>query len=223
MQDPKYVKKAFSRIADRYVSTNHVLSMGTDILWRKKVGRIVARWEPVKVLDAATGTGDLALEIQKKCPKSEVTGSDFCEEMLAYATDGGVKKTVVADALNMPFEDDSFDVLTVAFGLRNMASWPGALKEMSRVVRPGGHLLVLDFSLPTGILRGPYRFYLNKVLPKIAGLMTGEKDAYEYLAGTIEEFPSGSEMCELIVANGFRDAEAEPLTCGVASIYTAQV
>ena len=143
--------------------------------------------------------------------------------MLAYATNGGVNKTVVADALNMPFEDDAFDVLTVAFGLRNMASWPGALKEMSRVVRPGGHLLVLDFSLPTGILRGPYRFYLNKVLPKIAGLMTGEKDAYEYLAGTIEEFPSGSEMCELIVANGFRDAVAEPLTCGVASIYTAQV
>ncbi|MFK7909173.1 MAG: ubiquinone/menaquinone biosynthesis methyltransferase [Akkermansiaceae bacterium] len=223
MQDPKYVKKAFSRIADRYVATNHVLSLGTDILWRKKVGRVVAGWEPATVLDVATGTGDLALEIQKKCSGAEVTGSDFCEEMLAYAADGGVKKTVVADALNMPFEDDTFDVLTVAFGLRNMASWPDALQEMSRVVRPGGHLLVLDFSLPTGILRGPYRFYLNKVLPKIAGLMTGEKDAYEYLAGTIEEFPSGKDMCELINANGFCDAAADPLTFGVASIYTAEV
>ena len=117
MQDPKYVKKAFSRIADRYVATNHVLSLGTDILWRKKVGRIVAGWKPDEVLDVATGTGDLALEIQKKCPSAEVTGSDFCEEMLAYAADGGVKKTVVADALDMPFGDDSFDVLTVAFGL----------------------------------------------------------------------------------------------------------
>ena len=124
MQDPKYVKKAFSRIADRYVATNHVLSLGTDILWRKKVGRIVAGWEPGKVLDVATGTGDLALEIQKKCPDAEVTGSDFCEEMLAYAADGGVGKTVVADALDMPFPDNEFDVLTVAFGLRNMASWP---------------------------------------------------------------------------------------------------
>ena len=222
MQDPKYVKKAFSRIADRYVVTNHVLSLGTDILWRKKVGRMVADWEPEKVLDVATGTGDLALEIQKKCPDAEVTGSDFCEEMLAYAADGGVKKTVVADALNMPFEDDTYDVLTVAFGLRNMASWPDALQEMRRVLKPGGHLLVLDFSLPTGILRRPYRFYLNKVLPKIAGWMTGEKDAYEYLAGTIEAFPSGKDMTDLIESNGFSNASVDPLTCGVASIYTAE-
>lgn len=221
MQDPKYVKEAFSRIADRYVATNHVLSLGTDILWRKKVGRIVAVWEPETILDVATGTGDLALEIQKKCPHAELTGSDFCEEMLAYAADSGVRETVVADALNMPFETDTFDVLTVAFGLRNMASWPDALQEMRRVLKPGGHLLVLDFSLPTGILRGPYRFYLNKVLPKIAGLMTGEGDAYEYLAGTIEQFPSGKEMCELIESAGFTDAQADPLTFGVASIYTA--
>jgi len=221
VQDPKYVKEAFSRIADRYVVTNHVLSVGTDILWRKKVGRMVADWEPQTILDVATGTGDLALEIQKKCPDAKVTGSDFCEEMLAYAADSGVRETIVADAMNMPFDDDSFDVLTVAFGLRNMASWPDALKEMRRVIKPGGHLLVLDFSLPTGILRGPYRFYLNKILPKIAGLMTGEGDAYEYLAGTIEQFPSGKDMTELIESCGFSDAKSNPLTFGVASIYTA--
>lgn len=221
MQDPIYVKKAFSRIADRYVVTNHVLSLGTDILWRKKVGSMVTAWQPEKVLDVATGTGDLALEIQSRCPDAQVTGSDFCPEMLAYAAEDGVKETVVADAMNMPFADDSYDVLTVAFGLRNMASWPDALKEMRRVLKPGGHLLVLDFSLPTGVLRSPYRFYLNKVLPKIAGLMTGEGDAYEYLAGTIEQFPSGAEMTQLIEANGFSDAEAKPLSFGVASIYTA--
>jgi len=221
MQDPTYVKKAFSRIADRYVVTNHVLSLGTDILWRKKVGRIVADWKPEAILDVATGTGDLALEMQRRCPDSKVTGSDFCEEMLAHAAEDGVRETVVADAMNMPFEDDSYDVLTVAFGLRNMADWPVALKEMRRVLKPGGHLLVLDFSLPTGILRGPYRFYLNKVLPKIAGLMTGEGDAYEYLAGTIEEFPSGEKMTDLIESNGFSDAESNPLSFGVASIYTA--
>lgn len=221
MQDPKYVKRAFSRIADRYVMTNHVLSGGTDILWRKKVGRMVARWEPETILDVASGTGDLALEIQRRCPRAKVTGSDFCEEMLAFATAAGVQKTVVADAMHMPFEDNSYDVLTVAFGLRNMASWPDALKEMGRVIKPGGRLLVLDFSLPTGILRGPYRFYLNKVLPKIAGVMTGEGDAYEYLAGTIEQFPSGKEMCGLIEAAGFTDVDAEPLTFGVASVYTA--
>jgi len=223
MQDPTYVKKAFSRIADRYVVTNHVLSLGTDILWRKKVGRMVAAWQPDRILDVATGTGDLALEMQRRCPEAQVTGSDFCPEMLAYAADDGVKETVVADALNMPFADDSYDVLTVAFGLRNMASWPDALKEMRRVLKPGGHLLVLDFSLPTGILRGPYRFYLNKVLPKVAGLMTGEGDAYEYLAGTIEQFPSGCDMTGLIESCGFTDAQATPLTFGVASIYTAEV
>ena len=223
MQDPTYVKKAFSRIADRYVLTNHVLSLGTDILWRKKVGRIVAAWKPERILDVATGTGDLALEMQRRCPTAQVTGSDFCPEMLAYAAEDGVKETVVADALNMPFADDTYDVLTVAFGLRNMASWPDALKEMHRVIKPGGHLLVLDFSLPTGVFRKPYRFYLNKVLPKIAGLLTGEGDAYEYLAGTIEEFPSGPEMIELIEENGFRNGEAKLLSFGVASVYTAQV
>ncbi len=221
MQDPNYVKKAFSRIADRYVVTNHVLSLGTDILWRKKVGRMVAAWKPDTVLDVATGTGDLALEIQRKCPDATVTGSDFCEEMLAHAAKSGVRKTVVADAMDMPFDDDSFDVLTVAFGLRNMANWSDALKEMRRVIKPGGHLLVLDFSLPTGILRRPYGFYLNKVLPKIAGVITGEKDAYEYLAGTIGEFPSGKKMTELIESSGFTDAQACPLSFGVASIYTA--
>ncbi|MBK1832036.1 ubiquinone/menaquinone biosynthesis methyltransferase [Verrucomicrobiaceae bacterium R5-34] len=221
MQDPTYVKKAFSRIADRYVVTNHVLSLGTDILWRKKVGGMVADWKPSRILDVATGTGDLALELQRRCPDAQVTGSDFCPEMLAHAAEDGVRETIVADAMNMPFEEDSYDVLTVAFGLRNMASWPDALTEMRRVLKPGGHLLVLDFSLPTGVMRGPYRFYLNKVLPKIAGLMTGEGDAYEYLAGTIEQFPSGKDMCELIESTGFTDAQADPLTFGVASIYTA--
>lgn len=221
MQDPQYVKEAFSRIADRYRVTNHVLSLGTDILWRKKVGRIVASWQPETILDVATGTGDLALEIQRQCPDARMTGSDFCPEMLAYATSSGVNNTMVVDAMNMPFEDDVYDVLTVAFGLRNMASWPDALKEMHRVIKPGGHLLILDFSLPTGPLNKPYSFYLNKVLPKVAGCMTGEKDAYEYLAGTIGEFPSGQKMTELIDSCGFSNAVSEPLTCGVASIYTA--
>ncbi|MGJ8678198.1 MAG: ubiquinone/menaquinone biosynthesis methyltransferase [Akkermansiaceae bacterium] len=221
MQDPQYVKSAFSRIADKYRVTNHVLSVGTDILWRKKVGKMVAAWNPDAVLDVATGTGDLALEIQSKCPNAEVTGSDFCPEMLAYATSSGVSKTMVVDAMDMPFEDDSYDVLTVAFGLRNMASWPDALKEMQRVIKPGGHLLILDFSLPEGVLRKPYSFYLNKILPKIAGLMTGEKDAYEYLAGTIGDFPSGEKMTALIESCGFSEAKSEPLTFGVASIYTA--
>lgn len=218
-QDPKFVKGAFAKIADRYVLTNHVLSAGTDILWRKRVGRIVREWNPRKVLDVATGTGDLALEIQKKCPDAEVLGTDFCPEMLAHAENSGVQKTQVADAMDLPFEDGSFDLVTVAFGLRNMAGWQDALKEMNRVISPGGHLLVLDFSLPEGILAKPYGFYLNKVLPKIAGVLTGQGEAYRYLAGSIGDFPSGEAMLELFRKAGFSREEAKPLSGGIASIY----
>ncbi len=219
-QDPKFVKGAFAKIADRYVVTNHVLSMGTDILWRKKVGRIVRDWNPERVLDVATGTGDLALEIQKKCPEAKVLGTDFCPEMLAHATKGGVQETQVEDAMNLSFEDGTFDVVTVAFGLRNMENWQEALREMGRVIKSGGHLLVLDFSQPRGILKKPYGFYLNKVLPKIAGVLTGQGGAYKYLAGSIGEFPYGEKMIKLFGNADFQDSQCQPLSGGIASIYT---
>ena len=222
-QDAGFVKSAFARIADRYVLTNHVLSAGTDILWRRKVGRIVRGWEPARIVDVATGTGDLALELQRACPEAKVTGTDFCEEMLAHAGRRGVGETLVADGLAMPFEDGSFDVATVAFGLRNMEDWNGGLREMARILKPGGHVLVLDFSLPRGVLGKPYAFYLNKVLPKMAGVLTGEGDAYEYLAGSIERFPSGEAMLERFRGVGLRDCEWIPLSGGIASIYIGTV
>ncbi|MDA7518032.1 class I SAM-dependent methyltransferase, partial [Akkermansiaceae bacterium] len=120
-QDPSFVKGAFAKIADRYVLTNHVLSAGTDILWRKKVGRLVKKWNPQSILDVATGTGDLALELQRRCPDAKMLGTDFCPEMLAHATKAGVKETEVADAMNLRFADAEFDLVTVAFGLRNMS------------------------------------------------------------------------------------------------------
>jgi demethylmenaquinone methyltransferase / 2-methoxy-6-polyprenyl-1,4-benzoquinol methylase len=219
MQDPTFVKNAFQKIADKYVLTNHILSCGTDILWRKKVGRMVKKWHPEVILDIATGTGDLALELQQQCPQSKIIASDFCPEMLAHAERRGVKITQVVDALDMPFEDASCDLLTVAFGLRNMASYPDALKEMNRVIKPGGRILILDFSLPKGILAKPYGFYLNKVLPKIAGLITGQRGAFEYLAGSIEKFPSGRAMCDLIQCQGFEGVFVKTLSFGIASIY----
>jgi demethylmenaquinone methyltransferase/2-methoxy-6-polyprenyl-1,4-benzoquinol methylase len=223
MQDPKYVKDAFADIADKYVFTNHVLSFGVDIFWRRKVAKMISFRNPINVLDIATGSGDLALEIQKKCPEAEVIGSDFCEPMLQQANKRGLERTVLADALNLPFSEDYFDVVTVSFGLRNMADWSGALTEMFRVLSSGGYLIILDFSLPeSSIGRKLYRFYLHKILPAVAGLITGKRSAYQYLGGSIESFPSGKNMCTLIESNGFNLAKFLPLSGGIATIYSAE-
>ena len=219
MPDAVYVHDAFARIADRYVLTNHVLSFGMDIWWRKVVTARIKQWQPTKLLDVASGTGDLALEIQRQCSQCEVIASDFCAEMLAHAANRGIAKTIVADALKLPFPDQEFDVVTVAFGLRNMADYPAGLREMHRVLKPGGRLVILDFSLPNGIMRGPYRWYLHHVLPHLAGWLTGQKDAYEYLGGSIEQFPSGKGMTDLLKSCGFEKTAFTPLTLGVVTVY----
>jgi len=222
MQDPEYVKEAFAGIADRYVVTNHVLSLGIDILWRRRVARMVREVAPSRVLDVATGSGDMALEIKRLCPDTEVTGTDFCEPMLDQARRRGLQNTVLANALDLPFQDGEFCALTVCFGLRNMEDWERALKEMGRVLKPGGLLVILDFSLPRGKLtRGIYRFYLHTVLPIMAGMITGRRKAYRYLGSSIEVFPSGTEMCDLIEGAGFFKTRGSPLFPGVATIYSA--
>lgn len=219
MPDAVYVQDAFARIADRYVLTNHVLSGGMDVIWRKIVTARIRKWHPTRLLDVASGTGDLALEIQEQCPQCEVIASDFCAEMLAHATRRGMAKTLVADALHLPYQDGEFDVVTVAFGLRNMADYPAGLREMHRVLKPGGRLVILDFSLPNGIMRIPYRWYLHNVLPHMAGWLTGQKDAYEYLGGSIEQFPSGKNMTDLLESCGFSKTDVCPITFGVVTIY----
>jgi demethylmenaquinone methyltransferase/2-methoxy-6-polyprenyl-1,4-benzoquinol methylase len=212
----------FGRIARRYDFANHLLSGGADFLWRRRAAKIVAGWQPRDVLDLATGSGDLALAIQRRLPEAKVTAADFAPEMLEVARRKGVEQTVLADALQLPFQSASFDCVTVAFGLRNMVDWDRALSEMARVLRAGGHLLVLDFSIPTGALQPLYRFYLHQCLPLLASIVTGQKAAYDYLGGSIEKFPSGGEMVELIERNGFTLATAEGLTGGIATIYTAE-
>jgi len=220
-QDPVFVRAAFASLAERYSLTNHVLSLGIDVLWRRRVARMVAALRPMTVLDVAAGTGDLSLELQRGCPEAIVTASDFCGEMLAVARRHGVARTVEADALDLPFADGSFDVVTVAYGLRNMASWPGALREMRRVLRPGGVLVILDFSLPDGWMRAPYRWYLHRVLPLLAGWITGNREAYEYLGASIERFPSGEAMRRLLGESGFGETAWTPLSGGISAIYTA--
>jgi demethylmenaquinone methyltransferase/2-methoxy-6-polyprenyl-1,4-benzoquinol methylase len=213
----------FGAIARRYDLANHTLSWGTDFYWRKCAANIVASWQPGKIVDLATGTGDLALALQKKLPDAEVTGLDFQPEMLELAKRKGVSQTILADVMKLPFADASFDCVTIAFGLRNMENWRGALAEMSRVLRRDGHLLVLEFSLPTRpIVRTIYRLYLHRCLPLLGSFLTRKKSAYDYLGDSIEEFPGGHAMIDLIEASGFRHATLQPLSYGIATIYTAQ-
>ena len=222
MQNPAQVRGIFSRIAARYDFANHLLSGGLDFLWRARAVRIVEKWQPRTVLDLATGSGDLALALQKKLPQARIVGADFCLPMLQVAARKGLHPLVAADGTRLPFADHAFDAVTVAFGLRNMESWPGALREMARILAPGGHLLVLDFSLPRPPLDSLYRLYLHRILPFIAGLVTKHRAGYEYLGQSIETFPSGQAMLDLISQNGFTAPQARPLAAGIVTIYTAQ-
>jgi len=219
---PPAIQAIFAGIANRYDLANHLLSGGLDYLWRRRAARLVRGWAPARILDLATGSGDLALTLARACPDSLVVGADFCAPMLAIAREKGLRRLVVADGLRLPFADETFDLVSVAFGLRNMASWSAALLEMHRVLRPGGHLLVLDFSVPEPPLAWVYRPYLHHVLPWLAALLTGERSAYEYLGDSIERFPHGQAMRELLHGCGLRDAIAEPLSGGIVSLYTAK-
>jgi demethylmenaquinone methyltransferase / 2-methoxy-6-polyprenyl-1,4-benzoquinol methylase len=221
-KDPSSIRNLFGRIADRYDLANTLLSLGCDSFWRLKVGGMVKRWRPVTILDLATGSGVLAQELKRQSPSARIVGADFCAPMLNVAHRRGIKELVVADGLALPFRDNLFDVVTVAFGLRNMASHETALSEMRRVLREGGHLVILDFSLPPRPLRALYRFYLHHVLPGIAGLVTGEPEAYRYFGASIETFPKGADMISLLNRCGFSGCAAHPLTMGIVTVYTGQ-
>lgn len=222
-QNPAFVRRTFSAIAERYDLANHLLSGGIDFLWRARVGRMVAAHRPKQVLDLATGSGDLAAELGKAVPDAQIAAADFCLPMLEVARRKKVPALLQADGLSLPFRSRSFDAVTVAFGLRNMASWETALGEMARVLRPGGLVLVMDFSLPTfAPFLQIYRLYLHHVLPRFAGLLTGNTEAYEYLGQSIEKFPRDRAMLDLIERCGFEGARQVPLCLGIASIYTAQ-
>jgi len=220
--NPGHVRKMFGSIATRYDLANHVLSCGIDFYWRARAAEIVASWHPLAIADLATGTGDLALAMQKKLPNSQLTGVDFLPEMLELAQRKGVRRVVLADAMKLPFDDASFDCVTIAFGLRNLENCSAALAEMRRVLNGNGHLLVLEFSLPTTpVLRSAYRFYLHRCLPLLGSFLTQEKSAYDYLGDSIERFPSGNAMCELMQETGYVSPSFEPLTGGIVTIYTA--
>jgi demethylmenaquinone methyltransferase / 2-methoxy-6-polyprenyl-1,4-benzoquinol methylase len=217
-----HVQQMFGSIASRYDLANHVLSCGIDFYWRRRAAAMVASWHPHTIADLATGTGDLALALQRRLPHAEVTGVDFLPEMLDLARRKGVRQTAIADVMALPFGTASFDCVTIAFGLRNLPDWAAALTEMSRVLKTSGHLLVLEFSLPTTrLVRAIYRLYLHRCVPVLGSALTGKKSAYDYLGESIEEFPTGAAMCDLMVQHGFTRTTFQPLTGGIVTLYAA--
>jgi demethylmenaquinone methyltransferase/2-methoxy-6-polyprenyl-1,4-benzoquinol methylase len=217
-----HVQQMFGSIASRYDLANHVLSCGIDFYWRRRAAAMVASWHPHTIADLATGTGDLALALQRRLPHAEVTGVDFLSEMLELARRKGVRKTALADVMALPFGTASLDCVTIAFGLRNLPDSAAALTEMSRVLKTSGHLLVLEFSLPTTpLVRVIYRLYLHRCVPVLGSALTGKKSAYDYLGESIEEFPTGAAMCDLMVQHGFTRTTFQPLTGGIVTLYAA--
>lgn len=230
MPDPKAVNSMFARIAGRYDVANHLLSGGVDYWWRQRLVRVVHDTHPGAVLDLATGSGDVAFALADGLPPgTPITGMDFCQPML----DEAVKKRSDSprwtqiefrqgDGMALPLPDRCFDAVTISFGLRNMADRHKALSEMRRVLRPGGRLFVLEFSQPYFWFRPFYYAYLKFVLPVIAGVVTGDKSAYEYLCGSIELFPDRASISAEILRAGFSSVSAIPLTFGIVALHEAR-
>lgn len=217
----------FDRIAHRYDLLNRSLSFGQDVVWRKRVKRYLPEGNDLQILDLATGTADQLIYLSGDTRVAGGTGMDLAEKML----DAGRKKLVdlqldqritlkTGDATDVPLPDACVDVVTIAFGIRNVVSVERALQEMQRVLKPGGRALILEFSLPGNkALRALYLFYFRHILPRIGGLISGDAQAYRYLNRTVESFPYGEAFCEVMRQAGFSQVAAHPLTFGVAIIY----
>lgn len=223
------VREMFRQIAPRYDLMNHLLSLNIDKYWRWRAVRRMRFVPGVPVLDVCTGTGDLAIGMAHGSPADvEVVGSDFCHAMLEIARKKREKDTpsenidfLEADSQRLPFESDKFQCVTVAFGLRNVADTDLGLREMTRVCRPNGQVMVLEFSRPTLFgLRQIYNFYFTHVLPRIGQWFArNNKDAYEYLPESVGKFPDGQALADRMTAAGLKDVQFKPLTFGVCTIY----
>lgn len=223
------VREMFDRIAPRYDLLNHVLSLNVDRWWwwraARRFRRTLARPEAV-VLDLCCGTGDMTLALLRRRPATgrPVLAADFSHPMLVrgaakFTSRGAI--AIEADALNLPLADASVDLITTAFGFRNLANYRAGLEELHRVLRPGGELGILDFSEPGGVLGRLYAFYFRRILPAIGARLSGTATPYTYLPNSVQAFPPPAEMGEMMRAAGFRDVSWTPYTFGVAGLYRA--
>ena len=227
--EQSYVRSLFDRIAPHYDFLNHVLSFGFDIRWRRTAVSLLGEYEPRTILDVATGTADLALEAST-LQAERIYGIDLSPVMLKLAQQkverrGLTRKIVLEEgfAEHLRFPDNSFDVVMVAFGIRNFSDLRRGLTEMQRVLRPGGAIMILEFSKPKPApFRQMYSFYFTEILPWIGGTISKSPEAYQYLPSTVQSFPDGENLIKILVAEGFIGAFHRPLTLGIATIYIAE-
>ncbi len=221
----------FNRISPRYDFLNRLLSLGLDRVWRKQFTKLLPYRSNLKILDLATGTGDVLLTMVKENSLiQKAYGIDLAQKMLEIGRKKIEKQGLAekielhhADAQHIPFPENTFDVVTMAFGIRNMPSTPDVLKEIYRVLQSGGESLILEFSLPTNrFLRFLHLFYLRTIVPVIGGIFSGNREAYRYLNQTIEAYPYGKKFCQLLSQQGFIQIKAKLLTFGIATMYQAQ-
>ena len=226
--DPVAVRDTFTSVAPRYDLANHLLSGGIDFLWRRKLVKQARQGAHDQILDLATGSGDVALALRYGLSaKVKITGVDFCEPMLDRARwkrdqqnlEKEENQFLVGDCLDLEFPDESFDLITIAFGLRNLADRELGLSEMLRVLKPGGRLMVLEFSQPYFWFRPFYYMYLKGILPWLARLVTGDRDAYLYLGSSISEFPDRVGLAQEIQQSGFERVEHEALTFSIVALH----
>ncbi|HKL18806.1 MAG TPA: bifunctional demethylmenaquinone methyltransferase/2-methoxy-6-polyprenyl-1,4-benzoquinol methylase UbiE [Halalkalibaculum sp.] len=224
------VRNMFADIADDYDRVNSILSFGVHHAWRTRTVQLSGAKKGDHVLDCATGTGDLAIEFKEKVgSEGYVLGTDFCKEMIEHAPEKARENNLdvdfeVADAMDLPYEDDRFDIASIAFGIRNVDDPVVALKEMARVVKPGGSVIILEFGQPKGLMKYPYELYSQYIMPTVGGWISGNKEAYTYLPKTSAEFPAGDKFITLMDrAESFSHTDLEKLTGGIAFIYIGTV
>ncbi|MBO5831123.1 MAG: bifunctional demethylmenaquinone methyltransferase/2-methoxy-6-polyprenyl-1,4-benzoquinol methylase UbiE [Alistipes sp.] len=224
------VEQMFDNIAPTYDKLNHVLSFNIDRMWRRRVMRIVRRSRAQKIMDIATGTGDLAIAMAKRVDRTQILGVDLSEEMLRVARTKiekiGLEERITlqkGDAENLDMvADESVDAVTVAFGVRNFENLEGGLSELHRVLKRGGKLVVLEFSIPRNrLVRWVYAQYSHRLLPRIGALISKDRKAYDYLPDSVEEFPSPERFMDILRGVGFIDVKAKSQSFGIAHIYQA--
>lgn len=220
----------FDNIAPTYDKLNHIFSLSIDKVWRRRVVRLVRRMKPLRILDLATGTGDLAIKMAKRIPKARIMGVDLSENMLAVAAEKvrrqGLDDHIAlyqGDAENLDLADGVVDVVTVAFGVRNFGNIEQGLQEIWRALRPGGHIVVLEFSTPRNLLvRKLYQFYSNHVMKPVGGLVSRDRKAYNYLPDSIVEFDTPEEFIAKLERTGFEKCHRRSQSLGIAQIYIGQ-